>query len=159
MKYKNVKKWIAQAHKSASELEMQSLDFPKITVITPSFNQGEFIEDTILSIIGQEYPNLEYFIFDGGSTDNSKEIIEKYDEYIDYWESGPDKGQSDAINKGFERATGDIICWLNSDDMFLPSTLTRVANYFVNNEVDFLFGNSYYLFSLSNILLKIEQQI
>jgi glycosyltransferase involved in cell wall biosynthesis len=109
------------------------MTFPKITVITPSYNQGQYIESTILSVLAQNYPNLEYFIFDGGSTDNSVEIIKKYTDNITFWESGKDKGQSDAINKGFKKATGDIVTWLNSDDQFTPNTLHAVASYFENN--------------------------
>ena len=90
--------------------------FPKITIITPSYNQGQFIEETILSVINQGYPNLEYIIMDGGSTDNTVEVIKKYSDHINYWVSEKDKGQSNAINKGLHRATGDIINWLNSDD-------------------------------------------
>jgi len=101
--------------------------WPRITVITPSFNQGRFIEQTIRSVVMQGYPNLEYIIFDAGSTDNTVEIIRKYERYLAYWESEPDRGQSHAINKGLARATGDILCWLNSDDYYLPDTLRAVA--------------------------------
>ena len=101
---------------------------PRITIITPSLNQGEFLEDTILSILNQNYPNLEYFIVDGGSTDNSVDIIKKYEHRIDWWVSEPDRGQSHAINKGLERATGDIINWINSDDLLFPGALQRVAS-------------------------------
>lgn len=104
--------------------------WPRITIITPSFNQGEFIEETILSILNQGYPNLEYFIVDGGSKDNSLEIIKKYHERIDWWISEPDRGQSHAINKGLERATGDIINWINSDDLLFPGALRLVADCF-----------------------------
>jgi len=87
---------------------------PKISIVTPSFNQGKFLEKTILSVLNQGYPNLEYIIIDGGSTDESVEIIKKYADRLTYWESEPDRGQSHAINKGFERATGeikDLICF------------------------------------------------
>jgi len=100
---------------------------PRISIITPSFNQGQFIEETILSVINQNYPNLEYIIIDGGSSDNSVEIIRKYEKKLKYWVSEPDKGQSDAINKGAVFATGDLIAWINSDDMYLPDTFQIVA--------------------------------
>jgi glycosyltransferase involved in cell wall biosynthesis len=113
---------------------------PKISVITPSFNQGQFLEETILSVLNQNYPNLEYIIMDGGSTDNSVEIIKKYASQITYWQSSKDKGQSDAINKGFAMATGDILCWLNSDDYYLPGTLDFVAKNIDCNRKEILFG-------------------
>lgn len=106
-------------------------EWPKITVVTPSLNQGRYIESTILSVLNQGYPNLEYIIIDGGSTDNSLEIIDKYDSYIHYWCSEPDNGQYHAINKGFNHADGDIYCWLNSDDMFCPWALFTVAVIFM----------------------------
>lgn len=114
----------------------------KISIVTPSYNQGAYIEETILSVIKQEYPFVEYMIIDGGSSDNSIEIIKKYENHLTYWVSEKDKGQSDAINKGFKKATGDIVCWLNSDDILLPDTLNKVAKYFKNNSnVDLLNGH------------------
>lgn len=109
-------------------------EFPKITIITPSYNQGHFIEQTILSVIEQKYPNLEYFIIDGGSTDNTVDIIKKYEEHITYWVSEKDKGQSHAINKGLDKATGQIINWLNSDDYYEPHSLFKVATAFNRGE-------------------------
>lgn len=103
--------------------------FPKISVITPSYNQGEFLEQTIVSVLNQNYPNLEYIIIDGGSTDNSVSIIKKYQDQLTYWVSEKDNGQSDALNKGFTKATGDILCWLNSDDYFLPNTLKTICEF------------------------------
>jgi glycosyltransferase involved in cell wall biosynthesis len=104
--------------------------WPKISIITPSYNQGEFIEETIRSVLLQGYPNLEYIIIDGGSTDQSVEIIQKYSKYLTYWVSEPDKGQSHAINKGIEKATGKLFTFTNSDDLLAPNVLFRVANYF-----------------------------
>ena len=101
--------------------------WPKISIVTPSYNQGEFIERTIRSVLLQGYPNLEYIIIDGGSTDRSVELIGKYEPFIRYWVSEPDKGQSNAINKGFQHASGGIFAWLNSDDIYLPGALVAVA--------------------------------
>ena len=106
---------------------------PKISVVTPSFNQGQFLEGTILSVLNQKYPNLEYIIMDGGSTDNSVEIIKKYEKHLTYWQSKPDGGQSAAINEGFRHATGEIYCWLNSDDQFTDNALSTAGNFFINN--------------------------
>ena len=120
--------------------------FPKISIVTPSFNQGQYLESTILSVIGQSYPNLEYIIMDGGSTDNSTEIIRKYEKYLYHWESSKDKGQSDAINKGFARATGEIFAWINSDDMYLPNVFHDVSLHFKKNEAsDILVGESLFM--------------
>lgn len=101
--------------------------WPRITIITPSYNQGQFLEATIKSVLDQNYPNLEFIIMDGGSTDNSKAIIEKYQDCLDHWESRKDEGQTHAINKGLARATGDLINWLNSDDLLMPGALELLA--------------------------------
>lgn len=103
------------------------MNFPKITIVTPSFNQGVFIEETILSIINQNYPNLEYIIIDGGSTDNTIEIIKKYEKHITYWISEKDDGQADAINKGMLKASGVLFNWINSDDILIEGTLNKIA--------------------------------
>ncbi len=116
--------------------------FPKITIITPTYNQGEFIEKTIISVLDQNYPNLEYIIIDGGSTDATIDIIKKYEKQITYWISEPDYGQSDAINKGFKLASGDIINWLNSDDYLEENTLSMIANEFKIHSIDVLCGYS-----------------
>jgi glycosyltransferase involved in cell wall biosynthesis len=112
---------------TATTLVEDKLALPKITVVTPSYNQEAFLEQTIRSVLLQNYPNLEYLVIDGGSQDQSVEIIRKYEPWLTYWTSEPDRGQSHAINKGFVRATGEIMCWLNSDDYFAPDTLWTVA--------------------------------
>ncbi len=109
---------------------MKENQYPKITIVTPSYNQAEFLERTILSVINQAYPNLEYIIIDGGSTDNSVEIIKKYESHLSYWISEPDNGQSHAINKGFNRATGVLLNWLNSDDVLYAGALKIMAHYY-----------------------------
>lgn len=100
---------------------------PRISIVTPSFNQADFIEETILSILGQNYPKLEYIIMDGGSTDRSVEIIRRYESRVAFWASEKDRGQSHALNKGLARCTGDIFNWINSDDLLLPGALWAVA--------------------------------
>ena len=108
-------------------------NLPKITIVTPSFNQGEYIEETIRSILLQGYPNLEFIIIDGGSSDNTVEIIKKYEKWITYWVSEPDKGQSDAINKGLQLATGDVFNWINSDDILEPNALWCLSDAIIKN--------------------------
>lgn len=103
---------------------------PTITIITPSLNQGQFLEQTIDSVLSQGYPSLEYLIIDGGSVDNSVEIIKKYEKHLAYWVSEPDTGQSNAINKGLKRSTGEVINWLNSDDYYEPGALKIVGEVF-----------------------------
>ena len=102
--------------------------WPRITVVTPSFNQGQFLEETIRSILLQGYPNLEYFIFDGASTDNSVEVIKKYAPWVSYWVSEPDSGQSDAISRGLNRGTGQVATWINSDDVLCKDALVTHAS-------------------------------
>ena len=102
-------------------------EFPKISIITPSYNQEQFLESTILSILDQNYPNLEYVIIDGGSTDKSVDIIRKHEKHLKYWISEKDNGQTEAINKGFSMCTGDVLNWINSDDRLKPDALLSLA--------------------------------
>lgn len=108
----------------------EDLFFTKISVIMPSYNQCEFIERSILSVLNQNYPNLEFIIIDGDSKDGTVSIIKNYEQYLSYWVSEPDHGQSDALNKGFAQATGDIFGWLNSDDLYMPGAFERAATAF-----------------------------
>ena len=117
------------------------MNYPKITIMTPSYNQEQYLEDTILSVLGQGYPNLEYLIYDAASTDNSVSIIKKYENQLSYWVSEKDKGQADAINKGFAKATGEILMWLNSDDMLMPNVLHFMAKQYIEKGDGIYFGN------------------
>lgn len=117
------------------------MQYPKITVVTPVYNQVKYLEETVLSIVNQDYPNLEYIIIDGGSTDGTIDIIKKYEKYLSYWVSEPDKGMYDAIQKGFEHSTGEIMCWLNSDDIFYDQCLFAIADVFMHHpEVEWFSG-------------------
>ncbi len=116
------------------------MEYPKISIVTPSFNQGQFLEETILSVITQGYPNLEYIIIDGGSTDHSVEIIRKYEQHLSYWVSEPDKGMYYALQKGFEKSTGEIMGWLNSDDMLHPKSLFTIAEFLTKPGIEWIQG-------------------
>lgn len=110
----------------------RSLAWPKVSIVTPSYNQASYLEETIRSVLLQGYPNLEYSVIDGGSTDGSVEIIRRYERWLTFWVSEPDKGQADAINKGFDKSTGEIHGYLNSDDVLQADSLFRVAWDFAN---------------------------
>ncbi len=119
------------------------MEFPKISIVTPSFNQADYLERTIKSVLDQGYPNIEYIIIDGVSTDGSVEIIKKYEDQLSYWISEPDAGMYDAIQKGFDQSTGEIMTWINSDDELMPGSLFIVAEVFSKYEnIDWITGNS-----------------
>jgi hypothetical protein len=116
--------------------------FPRVSIITPSFNQAGFLEQTLRSVLTQGYPDLEYIVVDGGSTDGSREIIERYAGQLAGWVSEPDRGQADAINKGFARATGEIVAWLNSDDLYQPGAIAgAVAAFAANPQAGMVFSD------------------
>jgi glycosyltransferase involved in cell wall biosynthesis len=115
---------------------------PALSIVLPSYNQGQFLEKSLLSILNQGYPGLQLIVIDGGSRDNSVDIIKKYASSIDYWVSEKDQGQSDALNKGFRKATGEILGWQNSDDVYLPNAFLDMAEAFRRNpDADFVYGN------------------
>jgi glycosyltransferase involved in cell wall biosynthesis len=129
---------------------------PLVSIITPSFNQGRFIEETILSIKNQSYKNIEHIVIDGRSTDQTLEILKKYSSSV-LWISEPDKGQTDAINKGIERSHGEIIAYLNSDDLYLPETVTTVIEFFSNHpEIDMVYGDIIHIDKQSYVCEEIK---
>lgn len=131
--------------------------WPKISIVTPSLNQGQFIEETIRSVLLQGYPDIEYIIIDGGSTDDSVDIIARYEHWLSYWVSETDSGQAQAINKGFKIATGEIVAWLNSDDTYKPDAL-RVAATFFNQSfnIAIFYGDVDYINKSSMFLRKFK---
>jgi glycosyltransferase involved in cell wall biosynthesis len=134
--------------------------WPRITIVTPSYNQGEFIEETIRSVLLQGYPNLEYIIMDGGSTDESVEIIKKYEPWLANWVSEKDRGQSHAINKGWQRSTGELVAWLNSDDYLAYGTLQRVARVYCqhqNSPIGLIYGQANVINPQGDLLFPIGE--
>lgn len=116
---------------------------PKVTIVTPSYNQGQYLGETIESILDQQYSNLEFIIIDGGSTDGSIDVIKRFEKYLSYWVSEKDRGQTHAINKGFRIATGEIVNWINSDDLLESEALENIANAFNANESAGVFYGDY----------------
>lgn len=134
--YSNLEKFMVPLQR---EYEIHS--YPKISIVIPSFNNGPYLEESIRSILLQNYPDLELIIIDGGSSDDSIHIIKKYEPWIDYWVSEPDKGQSNAINKGLEKATGQLFNWHNADDVLMPNCLKVAAEEFIKNkDLSYVFG-------------------
>ena len=120
-----------------------SSPLPKVSIITPSYNQGQFLEASIRSVLEQDYSNIEYIVVDGGSKDNSVEIIQNYQDRLAWWVSEKDKGHADALNKGFARASGDILAWLNSDDIYFPSAVSEAVEILTRNpRVGMVYGDA-----------------
>jgi glycosyltransferase involved in cell wall biosynthesis len=125
------------------DIRPDGIPYPSISIITPSYNQAEYLEETIRSVVSQDYPNLEYIIMDGGSTDGSMEIIKKYGPWLSHWQSAKDGGQYDAVQKGFSRSQGEIMAYLNSDDLYFPWTFKVVSEIFhLFPQVDWLTTSS-----------------
>lgn len=128
---------------------------PLVTIVTPSFNQASFLEETINSVLNQTYPNIEYIIMDGGSSDSSLEIIKKYTSRIAHWVSEKDRGQTDAINKGFGIAKGEVLAWLNSDDTLLPYAIEEAVSYLSeHSESGMVYGDANYIDEKSKVIGK-----
>lgn len=133
--------------------------YPKLSIVVPSYNQGHFIEETLRCILLQNYPNLELIVIDGGSTDKTIEVLKAYDEFIDFWVSEKDEGQSDAINKGLKRATGDWLAFMNSDDGYLKNAFATIFNA-LSTDVDFIYGNKGYVGkTMQNAHLRVSKNI
>lgn len=128
---------------------------PLVSIITPSYNQANFLERTILSVLNQDYSNIEYIIMDGGSTDGSLEIIKKYSHRLKHWKSEKDLGQTDAINKGFSTAQGEVFAWINSDDTYEPNAVSEAVDYLTNHpEIGMVYGDCNFIDSDDEVIGK-----
>jgi glycosyltransferase involved in cell wall biosynthesis len=152
-----IREFISKPLYEEKYLFAKDANYPKISIIIPSYNKGDFIEKTILSILNQNYPNLECIIIDGGSIDNTIDIIKKYDKYIACWVSEKDNGQSEALNKGFSRATGELVNEQDADDIFLPEAFLQVAELYKKNpQADIIFGNRLDIDECDNVIGEIK---
>ncbi|MBW6473433.1 MAG: glycosyltransferase [Anaerolineaceae bacterium] len=132
---------------------------PLVSIVTPSFNQGKYLERTILSVLNQDYPNIEYIVMDGNSSDNSLDILHKYSHRIAYWQSEKDNGQTDAINQGFQNAHGHIYAWLNSDDTYEPHAISQVVDFFSKHpEVGMIYGDCHFIDAEDRVVGKFNAQ-
>jgi len=128
---------------------------PLVSIVTPSYNQAAFLEETICSVLDQDYSNLEYIIVDGGSTDGSLDIINRYADRLAWWVSEPDRGQTDALNKGFKQAHGDILAWINSDDTYLPHAVSQAVDYLQSQpETGMVYGDANLIDECGNVIGK-----
>ncbi len=124
----------------------ETVELPLVSIVTPSLNQAEFIEETILSVLGQDYPNLEYLVVDGGSGDGTVDVLRRHEGRLLRWTSGPDDGQSDAINRGFAATSGEIIAWLNADDRYMPGAVTAAVEAFAEDPaLDLVYGQAVFI--------------
>ncbi len=123
-----------------SKGELEAEQYPRLSIVTPSFNQGQFIEETIRSVLLQNYPNLEYIVIDGGSTDGTKQILAKYSGWISYWTSETDRGQTHALNKGMQLASGEVLAYINSDDYYLPGAFAHATKALIDSQADVFAG-------------------
>jgi glycosyltransferase involved in cell wall biosynthesis len=130
-----------------------------VSIVTPSYNQARFIEDTIRSVLSQDHPYIEYLVVDGGSTDHTTEIIRKYEDRVSWWVSERDQGQTDAINKGFARATGEILAWINSDDTYEPGAVSAALQYLVDHpQVGMVYGDCNYIDENGRLIGKFDSR-
>jgi len=133
--------------------------YPLVSIVTPSFNQAKYLEATILSVLEQDYPHVEYIVVDGGSSDGSVAIIRQYQDQIAWWVSEPDKGQTAAINKGFSKAKGEILAWLNSDDTYQPGAISEVVEFFqTNSEIGLVYGDANFIDADGKVIGKFNAQ-
>jgi glycosyltransferase involved in cell wall biosynthesis len=138
---------------------MGKLKNPLVSIVTPSYNQGQFLEKTILSVLDQDYPDLEYYVIDGGSTDRSVEIIKKYQDRLAGWVSETDQGQTDAINKGFSLCRGEIMAWLNSDDIYYPGAVrSAVDKLLADPSAGMVYGDTNLIDKDDNVVGKFNAQ-
>ena len=157
----SLREFVTTAHfgQTASKSETSVTSWPKITIVTPSYNQAEYLERTILSVLNQGYPNLEYFVMDGGSTDGSVAIIKKYESYLTGWISEKDHGQVNAINKGLKLATGDLVGFQNSDDVFAPGAFRAVAESYLQHPNDDVFFGNMYIIDEQDVITEEMRQL
>lgn len=139
------------------ELYDPQIKWPRITIVTPSYNQGAFIETTIRSVLAQNYPNLQYIVIDGGSTDQTIQIIKHYENQIDYWISEKDNGQSEAINKGLRKSNGELFNWLNSDDLLEKEALYKIAKVYLKKNVNCIIGDCRHFSNFDNSTVAVGQ--
>lgn len=154
-KIKNLDEFLTQLPELRNISLSRASGQPLISIVMPSFNQVKYIEKSILSVLNQDYPYIELIIIDGGSTDGTLNIIKRYEKYLSYWHSGPDEGQSDALNHGFSKASGDIYGWMNSDDLYLPKVFQKISNKMLTTKsASVIFGDFWDIDSKDKIIFE-----